>query len=100
MRGEGMPFKAPLQPTPCAVCNTRGTVPYITSPAAPPSSFLAIDLCPTHFRDLLFHRLDSTSFHTLASWLAALSLSPSLVFLLHAAFYDKAGRAIRPIRIS
>jgi hypothetical protein len=55
-----------------------------------------MDLCAEHFRALLSRRLDPQAFTRLRQQLAAKGLSPHSIFLLHEAFYDERGRALKP----
>jgi hypothetical protein len=56
-----------------------------------------IDLCAAHFRALLRRGLDRAAFHHLTRKLRRVGVTPSQVFLLHEAFYDREGHALQPV---
>ena len=95
-QGEAPPLVEPARNHACAVCQRRGTVPYLTFPlhsAAP----LEIDLCGEHLRALLGRRLAPHAFRQLCRRLRTLRLDAEDLFLLHEAFYDGRGRALQPV---
>jgi hypothetical protein len=95
-RGEGEAMRVPVGPGPCAVCGRSGSVALLTFPLRSAGP-VEIDLCPPHFRALIRRGLDPSSYHQLGRRLRQLGLSADRVFLLHEAFYDAEGRALRPV---
>lgn len=95
-QGEGEPLSLHAEPRRCLVCQTKGTVSFITVPLR--AVALAIDLCPIHLRALLRRGLDRKAFMELDRRLKDAGLAPGRIFLLHEAFYDSQGRALQPIR--
>ncbi len=96
LQGETAPLREPSQPNRCAICNRLGTVCYLTYPLQSESP-VEIDLCGQHLRDLLGRRLGPYAYYQLRRQLRSCGFEPTEVFLLHEAFYDEAGRALRPI---
>jgi hypothetical protein len=93
--GESDPLVERSEKRPCAVCGRIGTLRYMTFPlnAQVP---VEIDLCGEHLRGLLARRLGPFAFHQLRRQLRTLKLQTEDIFLLHGAFYDGEGRALRP----
>lgn len=94
-QGEGPPLIEPTEKNACAICSEAGTVRYLTFPLHA-SSAVEIDLCPEHLRGLLGRRLGPYAFHQLRRRLLVHGIDVEEVFLLHAAFYDRHGRALHP----
>lgn len=94
--GESDPLVEPTQPHKCVICGHRGTVAVQTYPleAAAP---VEMNLCPEHVRALLSRCLGPLGFHELQRQLQPLGLQPADVFLLHEAFYDGQGKALKPV---
>lgn len=97
--GEMEPLVEPTEPRLCVICSRRGTVCYRTFPRETEQT-LEMDLCPEHLRDLLSRRLGPFGYHQLHRQLCTLGLRTSEVFLLHDAFYDRQGRALKPVHES
>jgi hypothetical protein len=95
VRGEGEPLRLAPEEHRCAACGAPGTVSFITVPLQ--AKALAIDLCSVHLRELLRRQLDRAAFLELARQLDSMGLNPGRIFLLHEAFYDRHGRALRPV---
>jgi hypothetical protein len=95
VRGEGDPLRLPPEQHRCAACNSPGTVSFVTVPLQ--AKPLAIDLCPAHLRGLLRRELDQDAFLELSRQLSTIDLTPGRIFLLHEAFYDRHGQALRPV---
>lgn len=95
--GELEPLVEPTVPQLCAACGRRGTVCFQTFPLQA-SQAIEMDLCPAHLRDVLSRRLGQSSYHQLLRQLRTLGLQASEVFLLHDAFYDRRGRALKPVQ--
>jgi hypothetical protein len=93
--GEGEPLRLSPEQHLCAACAAPGTVSFITVPLQ--SKALAIDLCPLHLRGLLRRGLEREAFLALRRQLSSIGLTPDRIFLLHEAFYDETGRALRPV---
>jgi len=55
-----------------------------------------MDICGEHLRGLLARRLGPFAYHQLKHMLRTVRLEPEDIFLLHGAFYDREGRALRP----
>jgi hypothetical protein len=96
--GEGAPLIERAEKSPCAVCGQIGILRYRTLPLHK-SAPVEIDLCATHLRDLLGRRLGPFAFHQLQRLLTTQGLDVREIFLLHESFYDRQGRALRPILI-
>jgi hypothetical protein len=60
------------------------------------NALIELDLCAEHFRDLIGRRLGPYAFQQLRRQLQALDLDAGQLFLLHDAFYDEHGRALKP----
>jgi hypothetical protein len=95
VHGDSPPLVARTEPNPCAACERVGTVRYETFPLHGAGA-VAIDLCAEHLRALLARRLGPHAYHQLRRQLQALGVAVEDVFLLHAAFYDRNGRALQP----
>lgn len=95
VQGEAAPLVARTRTAACAVCGRQGTVAYETHPRRGPGP-LGMDLCAEHLRALLGRRLGPHAYHHLGRRLHGLGLAADDVFLLHGAFYDGMGRALRP----
>jgi hypothetical protein len=80
---------------PCVLCGHVGAVRYLTFPLGPAEP-VEMDLCARHFRALLSRQLDPRAFLRLRRQLAAMGLATHRIFLLHEAFYDERGRALKP----
>ena len=80
---------------PCVLCGHVGAVRYLTFPLGP-SEPVEMDLCARHFRALLSRQLDPRAFLRLRRQLAVMGLATQRIFLLHEAFYDERGRALKP----
>lgn len=80
----------------CCVCDQPGTVPYVTYPLHDAQA-LEIDLCPLHLRALMGRRLTCRAFRRLRRQLNLFGVAVEQVFLLHEAFYDESGTALRPL---
>jgi hypothetical protein len=93
--GEGEPLRLTPEQRSCAACRSPGTVSFVTVPLQ--AKPLAIDLCPAHLRGLLRRELDQDAFLELARQLSTIGLAPGRIFLLHEAFYDRHGQALRPV---
>jgi hypothetical protein len=93
--GHTAPLAEPSEKRSCAICNTTGTVRYLTFPLGS-SRPVEMDLCPEHLRDLVGRRLAPAAYHQLRRRLLALALEAESIFLLHGAFYDPQGRALQP----
>jgi hypothetical protein len=96
IQGEGAPLRLSPERHMCAACGSPGTVCFITVPLQ--AKALAIDLCPFHLRGLLRRGLEREAFLELSRQLSSVGLTPDRIFLLHEAFYDETGRALRPVR--
>jgi hypothetical protein len=94
-QGHADPLALRTEPRPCVLCGYVGAVAYLTSPLGAPAP-IEMDLCARHFRALLSRRLDPHAFARFRQRLAAVGLSPRSVFLLHEAFYDERGHALKP----
>jgi hypothetical protein len=95
VQGEGEPLMAQTQRLPCSACRCVGTVTLQTFPLQS-SQPLEMDLCPNHLRGLLGRKLAAHAYRQLRRQLTALGLDVHDVFLLHEAFYDAHGKALRP----
>jgi hypothetical protein len=96
MLGEIDPLRETPQEQHCAVCGKTGTLSYVTFPLQAREA-LELDLCSEHFRSLLARDLAPHAFHQLRRLLSTVGIQADEIFLLHDAFYNKSGRAIRPI---
>lgn len=94
--GEMEPLIEPTEARQCAVCGHRGTVCFQTFPLEAELP-IEMDLCPRHLRDVLSRRLGPFGYHQLFRQLQAVGFHASEVFLLHDAFYDRQGRALKPV---
>jgi hypothetical protein len=95
IRGESEPMRFPSEERPCALCGTSGTLAFVTVPLH--ARAVAIDLCPKHLRALLARGLEPGAFLELARQLRHANLTPDRIFLLHEAFYDGHGMALKPV---
>jgi hypothetical protein len=95
VQGETPPLIERAEKRRCTVCNTEGTLAFLTFPLNSPRP-LEMDLCPEHLRALLARRLGMHAFIQLRRQLEAFELKVGDVFLLHEAFYDRNGRALQP----
>jgi hypothetical protein len=93
--GESDPLVERAERRPCAVCGRIGILRYVTFPLNAHAP-VEIDLCGEHLRALLGRRLGPFAFHQLRRQLRGLKLQAEDIFLLHSAFYDHEGRALRP----
>lgn len=93
--GEAEPLIERIEKHPCAVCGRRGTLRFRTYPLGQQQA-LEMDLCAEHLRGLLGRRLGPHAYYQLDRLLQGLGYGASEVFLLHEAFYDDCGRALRP----
>jgi hypothetical protein len=93
--GETEPVFERAEPRRCVVCGRVGTVPFLTFPhnARWP---LEMDICGEHLRALLGRRLGPFAFLQLRRQLRNMKLQTEDIFLLHGAFYDGEGNALRP----
>jgi hypothetical protein len=80
----------------CSVCGKSGTLNYATFPLHAEQA-LELDLCGEHLRSLLCRDLAPHAFHQLRRLLATIGIQADEIFLLHDAFYDTSGKALRPI---
>jgi hypothetical protein len=80
----------------CAVCGKSGTLRFLTFPLNADDA-VEMHLCSEHFRNLLGRRLPPHAYHQLRRLLSTIKLDTREVFLLHDAFYNNSGRALRPI---
>jgi hypothetical protein len=94
-QGNAQPLTLRTERRPCLLCGHVGAVRYLTFPLGQQQP-LEMDLCAVHFRGLLSRALPPESFVGLRQRLAAMSLSPRSIFLLHEAFYDEFGQALKP----
>ncbi len=97
--GEIEPIRETPQDGTCAVCGKGGTLCYLTFPLHAAEA-VELDLCAEHFRSLLGRGLPPHAFHQLRRLLQTIKIQTGEVFLLHEAFYNKAGKALRPINAS
>jgi hypothetical protein len=95
VQGDGEPFVSPTFRRPCSACRTIGSVTVQTFPHEATSP-LEMDLCPVHLRGLLSRKLSPSAFVQLRQHLSHLGFKIQDVFLLHDAFYDVNGRALKP----
>jgi hypothetical protein len=95
--GEADPLVERTEPQCCAVCERRGTICFRTFPLNGETP-VEIDLCPEHLRALLSRRLGPHGFNQLQRQLEQLGIDRVDVFLLHEAFYDTYGRALKPVQ--
>jgi len=93
--GQAEPVVERTEAHRCVVCGRIGTLPYVTFPLSRPVP-LEMDICGEHLRCLLGRRLGPFAFHQLRRQLRNVKLATEDVFLLHGAFYDLEGRALRP----
>src|SRR5205823_2258568 len=93
--GEAAPLIERVERRPCAVCSQTGTVRFRTYPLGKDRP-LEMDLCSEHLRGLLGRRLGPHAYYQLDRQLQGLGFGASEVFLLHEAFDDECGRALRP----
>lgn len=93
--GETAPLIERTEPRRCVVCGRRGTLRFLTFPLSAPAP-VEMDMCGEHLRGLLGRRLGPFAFHQLRHMLRNVHLRPDDIFLLHSAFYDHQGRALRP----
>jgi hypothetical protein len=93
--GEGEPLIERRQPQRCAVCHHQGTLRFLTFPLESLRP-VEIDLCGEHLRGLIARRLGPLAFEQLRRQLYALGIQVGEIFLLHDAFYDLNGRALKP----
>jgi hypothetical protein len=96
MLGEIEPLREVPIDQHCAVCGRTGTLNYMTFPLHSQEA-LELDLCAEHLRSLLSRDLAPHAFHQLRRLLGTIGVQADEVFLLHDAFYNKSGRALRPI---
>jgi hypothetical protein len=96
IRGEAEALVLRRERRGCAICEQLGTVRYLSFPLHEVEP-IEIDLCPAHLRDLMARRLTSRSFQRLRRQLNLLGLAVEQIFLLHEAFYDENGLALRPM---
>jgi hypothetical protein len=96
LRGEAEALLIRREGRPCAVCSQVGTVRYLTFPLHE-SEPIEMDLCPLHLRDLMARRLSRRAFQRLRRQFNLLGLAVEQIFLLHEAFYDENGVALRPM---
>jgi hypothetical protein len=96
LRGESDPLVLRREERTCAVCQKHGTVRYLTFPLHETEP-IEIDLCPAHLRDLMARRLTCRAFRHLRRQLNLLGIAVEQIFLLHEAFYDEHGSALRPL---
>lgn len=83
---------------PCCVCQRLGSVKFATTPLQTIKPLVAtLPFCPLHLRALIGRSLDCRDFALLIGFLDQFFLAPSQIFLLHEAFYDRAGKAIQPV---
>lgn len=94
--GEADPIIERVDRRRCAVCRHQGTVRFLTFPLHSRRP-VEIDLCAEHLRALVGRRLGPHAFEQLRHQLISLGLERGVIFLLHEAFYDEAGRAIQPV---
>ncbi|MCS6851547.1 MAG: hypothetical protein NZ700_10325 [Gemmataceae bacterium] len=94
-RGEAPPLVERTEPRVCAACARRGTVAFISFPLDHAQA-VEIDLCPDHLRGLVARQLGPHAYFQLARQLHTLGIDADDIFLLHGAFYDECGRALRP----
>jgi hypothetical protein len=93
--GEAPPLIERTEKNHCAVCTQFGTVRYWTLPLHAETG-VEMDLCAEHLRCLLGRRLGPHAFQQLRRQLEQMDVGVEDVFLLHGAFYDRFGRALRP----
>jgi hypothetical protein len=93
--GESEPLIERTERRQCVVCGRTGTLRYLTFPLNAPAP-VEMDICGEHLRGLLGRRLGPFAFHQLRRQLRLLHLQTEDIFLLHGAFYDGEGRALRP----
>ncbi len=94
-QGHAQPLTLHTERRPCLLCGHIGAVRYLTFPLGQHEP-LEMDLCAAHFRSLLSRSLPPESFVGMRQRLAAMGLSPRSIFLLHEAFYDEFGQALKP----
>ena len=93
--GESPPLVERSEKKRCVVCNRQGTVRFVTFPLRL-RAIVEMDLCSEHLRALLGRKLLPYAYHQLRRQLQSHNLCPDDIFLLHAEFYDRGGRALRP----
>jgi hypothetical protein len=93
--GEAPPLIEKTEKNRCAVCTQPSTVRFWTAPLHGDAA-VECDLCAQHLRDLLGRSLGPHAYHQLRRQFEALGVAAEEVFLLHGAFYDRFGRALRP----
>lgn len=93
--GEAAPLVARAERRRCVVCGRIGTVRFATFPLHAQSP-VEMDVCGEHLRGLLGRRLGPFAFHQLRRQLRNVRLQTEDIFLLHGAFYDGEGKALRP----
>lgn len=93
--GEGAPLAERTEPRRCAVCHHQGTLRFLTFPLESRRP-VETDLCGEHLRGLAGRRLGPLAFEQLRRQLHAVGIQANEIFLLHDAFYDLHGRAIKP----
>jgi hypothetical protein len=93
--GEAPPLVERTEKSRCAICTQTGTVRFWTLPLHAESA-IECDLCSQHLRDLLGRSLGPHAFHQLRRQFETLGVNVEEIFLLHGAFYDRYGRALRP----
>jgi hypothetical protein len=95
IQGEAAPLIERAEPRRCVVCGKIGTIRFLTYPinAAQP---IELDICGEHLQALVGRRLGPFAYHQLRRQLRNVQLHPEDVFLLHSAFYNLEGKALRP----
>jgi len=94
---EDLVVKVPVVDGRCWACDAPGVADYLTAPLGEAAGYLALHLCPAHFRALIGRSLDRASFRAVCRRLSSRGLKPRQVFLLHEAFYDQHGVALMPL---
>ena len=93
--GLAAPLRLQARPGPCAACSSPGTAEFLTFPLRSRTP-VELPLCAAHLRALLGRDLSVPAFERLRQRLHALDIGVDRIFLLHQAFYDRAGRALQP----
>jgi hypothetical protein len=93
--GETEPLTERVERRRCVVCGRIGTVRFATYPIKAKRP-VEMDICGEHLRSLLGRTLGAFAFHQLRRQLRNVRLQTEDIFLLHGAFYNGEGKALRP----
>jgi hypothetical protein len=94
--GEADPLILPTTANRCAVCDHVGTIRFLTFPLQSVEA-VELDVCPEHVHGLVGRHLGPFAYHQLRRQLDVMRIPVNDIFLLHEAFYDLYGRALRPL---